>query len=730
MREEGVAVFDKTARKTIFVRTPEDALNLRMGKKVEILGESQGVPDVVEKLRPGMRFSLDETPPSRFATTDHGREALDILSEAVEAGRELLTPTQIRDELKRRGINPASLPKGEKQQLLAGAALLQAQRGGIDLGAAEEVFLDSAARAKARRDPGTFYSQFFDGIHEKSKAAWAERGIEYHNKAQFLREVKDYQDNQQRREAPLRETLDRDFQKARKRDIQDLSDLTKGGLLGEKSVKKLQDAGITLADLRSGRVTEDRLKSLGGIGPEKVEAMRKLGFPIAGSVEVKRPVGRPPKALFGPGHDPFRDTTPGFFTSRRRLRSPTTGELELRPVKGVVRQALDSFKEGWRTTIGRPFAYLQQYRNDETRRVVREAKQLASLKRAASFKNRVEKSRSGLGATFWELIFQGQAAVRNALMLAIVVGGVLFIPFGIFQFAGWVIFGLGAFIVVGAYMMGLTAFNLLASGALNSIHTLGFLIQSSLQAFLNEVPKIIPGGGGILPTYVPITLNWQIAEALDPNLFFPDCVNTNTLGSIALRAAASALTAFAAWVGANGSFAVGVSIILFLGVPTYFMSRGTSIGFVLLGLLNIVASTFIQGVSMPLWAILIGVVGIGTAGLFGLARASEAGPFALVLGIGVAIAVVMGLVLVYETLKDVVNSGGFHWTRSIELSAQPVADALEGSVRALSDGLQWLAQQVTTGWAHVLDPSKLENIRNTLRLTDAPTQAEAAKCGG
>lgn len=495
------------------------------------------------------------------------------------------------------------------------------------------------------------------------------------------------------------------------------------------------------AKMRAGLITERQLRDIGYIGDSKIEKLIEIYPAIPRAPKVAKQRGRPRASILGPARDPYsraNQKKAALRTSTAIVRNDQ-GTLVRSQQKSRLSEALGRFQEGFRETVGRPFKLFNEARNTEARRYVREAKKVAATKRAAKFLEHEQRARNGFMASFWEFMFHGGNAVRTTLFLALIVAVPLLIPFGIFQYAGWIVFGLAAFMINGAYLVGLTAVNVAVSGAMNAVNILGFSLAQVLQGFLDQISILLPtsaGGGGILPGYNPVDPSsfGSFAQVLDPNLLFPDCVNSNTIGSVLFTLLAGAFVSLSGWISTNGSFALGLTIAIFLGIPAYFISRGTSIGiFVLGGLIALIPT---QGVTVPMgWTIALSVLGLIGGILAIRALAKDAGPIGIVLTMAT---IATGAILVYaftQLYQSVAgDSAAFAQaiTGPLQLGTQPLANSVAGGAMNVAHAFTFLGGLITTGWAHALDPSNFTAVRSWISMGNAKTLAEAAqaKCGG
>src|SRR5581483_10164010 len=366
-------------------------------------------------------FGLNNQSPYQIISPNpESKRALDAIFEGLEAGEAWRSGPALQKWLKARGVLLGELSQADKKRLAA--ALMQqasVRPGRVDMRAIEETFLSGAQREEVRQEGGAtrFYNAYLGEVPAEVRREWEARtGQTLATKEEVLRAVAAWKGipaqaakrmtqeellaAQPKRDAAARQRVDKKLNESLETDIQDIWSLAKPGLLGDKSVRRLIEAGITLEDLRSGRVNEDRLKGLGHVGAEKIERLRKY-FPIPPSQDAKRGPGRPPK-LFGEAMDPFRRRKGGLLTTTQQVRSPSSGQIEHVRVPGKLTQLWGDFKASFRDTVGRPFALVKQVRDSESHRYVREAREIAGTKRALSFRTHEVKARNGLAATFWE----------------------------------------------------------------------------------------------------------------------------------------------------------------------------------------------------------------------------------------------------------------------------------------------------------------------------------------
>ena len=756
-------VVDHNSGRTLFFLKDEDAAVYRQGGSLKGIKhfEVRGIPRPLRpdsKERRGM-MHLGAIQPSSLPKSEKGRVIYDALQQAIEDGTSFSTRREFQEYLKQQGVD-AQVSESDRERLWAAFQIRSMQDGslGLDAGAVDDMFLSEKQKRRLRQDGrATMLGPYVGDIDEASRErARRELGVEWTgNKRDWLEQVAQAKGigKKQAQGMSPRDLVEADsaaddverraanalYKASGKLDFTRLEDLTKIGV-GDKSIMKFKRAGITVEHLASGQVGEDRIRELGGISEGKIKKMREAGLIIPPSLVEKRKPGRPPK-LFGQAADPFRgNNNRGLFSRTVHARSPTTGAIEERRVEGSFGEKWLRFKRNLMGTIGRPYELVRQARDTEANRYVREAKAIAATKRAVGLRDRVAKSKTGLGATFWEVLFHGGNAVRRTLILAIVLGSVLFLPIGILHLAGWLTFGVVAFLINGAFLVGLTMINLLTSGAVNALNTFGILTNTFLQGFLDEVNKAFPtrgsGGSGVLPGYQPQDITWKVPEVLDPNLFFPDCVNTNTLGSAVLKLASTGLLAFSGWVAANPAFAVGVTVILLLGLPAYYVSKGTSIGFTLAGVGIMFVPLLKNGIDVPFWGAGIAVL-LMVAALVALIyyAGREGGALTMAIGIGAALAVLAVISIGWQTFQAVTGPGdGFDVaTTKINVSVQPLADALAGTTTHVAAAFDYVGDLVTTGWGHALSQERLASVRGLLTYgsEDAATLANASQaCGG
>ena len=677
----------------------------------------------------GTPSSFSNVDPHTIPATNRSRRLVDRLMEHLDGGGRLEHVEDLRSL--KSGLGENLRPADWKEVLAAAAALEQQFPDQVDFDAIYQAAGKDTHEA-IRKEGGVrnFLGRTLREPTDTQKEWAAARGLNYSNfdRGTFWERFRALQKREKTETRNAEKRLRRTDRAVRETQLGDLTDLLEHGF-GEKSLQKMREKGITLERLKRGQVSEDEIRSLGGISDGKIDKLRDLGLPLIPSASLKRARGRPPRALFGKGSDPFgADQPPALVGSRRVLVRTSSGNLETREVKSRLARWRADFAESFRDTIARPFAYFQQYRNDPGRQAIREADKLVRAKAAAGYLHRVQGTRTGLGAQLVRIGFRAQNTVALAVLLAVTLG-ILFLPVGILQFAGWLIFGLGVFILNVGYTLGLAIINLGFSGALAAGNALGFLINNSIQSFVDYSTEVTGGAPGTLPTYRPVEFTFDLAQRLDPNLWFPDCVNTNSLGAVLLHFAADLLHNAGSWLSSNGAFAVGASIIVLIGIPAYFFSRGASFGAVLLGLAIILVPT-LSDFHIPAWGALALVL-LGLALAVG-ARflAADPHPIVVLMTVGFGVSLVVGGFLVYDTFLQGASLPDI--SRDIHVSAQPLAAMLGDAVAALGSTADYAANALTTGWTHALDKSKLEGLREVFTLGNPVPNAPGteANCGG
>lgn len=325
--------------------------------------------------------------------------------------------------------------------------------------------------------------------------------------------------------------------------------------------RRMQDGGITIQGLKSGQYTAQQLLRIKGMGPGKIESLRKAGFQIPGAVEEKKkPTGvrrldleRNPLSV---------ENQRSLFTRTRTVE--TQGGYERRRVKGRFAQWWEERMEGLARMKDRTLAPFQRSPATKTRQ---EAYRIAKQRRAERLKARVATSRIPM---FWVTLYRFGTGTWTLLALMSLLT-VLFVPWGLGQVLGYLLGGAIAFLGNAVYFVFVNGIGMGVNALMLGFQVAGSAFFALTQRLLDYMALGLAGGDNATPgslafysetltlhnPFAQQDVDLNVLQPLKPEwALFPQQFNPNSLGSVLFDVVGN-LLGLGAGLGAASTTSVG-----------------------------------------------------------------------------------------------------------------------------------------------------------------------------